>query len=556
MNRSILIVICDFLLVSLLAFSSVDINKVAQEGTTRQLNLTLSTNQPDSRQDLAAVMRLALNDEQKYRDRLLGQLIQTRTTLEQTRTNLTQTSETLEQRQAALKEREEQVRTFQKDLQAREQQAVRLQQERALLQEQFAAAQTNIQNLQQQLRTTTTEALISKEKLAATEVEVRRQQAQASALEQRLTQVAQSNQVVLSEKQQLATQLQVAEAEKRASVQQLAQMQQDLQVARDEKNQLTQHADKLADGVKVLASKSGELAEGVKVLAANSTALSDRVTTLATNSAVLNEGIRTLTTNSGFLSEGLKTLTTNAGLLTKEIRENRALTPNTIFNEFSTNRVHARFYASRTGMLGIELNRRRETEMVLASDGTNTFALCHVEDTPLTFENFAPEWERITGTLSRDTTQLTISGVSFALLDPRVVLIPLAPNQVRDLGCRPYRICPDPFKFQEAVIVGAREGYYGECKFQIDLNTPQYVKMDRNLLKGLFGKFNPSRGDLVFSKTGDLLGVMANGTYCVLLHHFKTVALLQFGQDLRPQHPESVLSQLYWVINWLPEKLR
>jgi hypothetical protein len=36
--------------------------------------------------------------------------------------------------------------------------------------------------------------------------------------------------------------------------------------------------------------------------------------------------------------------------------------------------------------------------------------------------------------------------------------------------------------------------------------------MDRNSLKLLFGKFNPSTGDLVFSESGDLLGVMANST--------------------------------------------
>ena len=56
----------------------------------------------------------------------------------------------------------------------------------------------------------------------------------------------------------------------------------------------------------------------------------------------------------------------------------------------------------------------------------------------------------------------------------------------------------DGDNLQDAVLVGAREGYYGESKFQIDLSTPNYVKMDRNSFKGLFGKFNPSRGDLVF----------------------------------------------------------
>ena len=82
MNRSILIVICDFLLVSLLAFSTVDINQVADEGVERRVKVGISTNQPDSRQDLTAVLRLALDDERKSRDQLLGQLTQTRDTLD------------------------------------------------------------------------------------------------------------------------------------------------------------------------------------------------------------------------------------------------------------------------------------------------------------------------------------------------------------------------------------------------------------------------------------------------------------------------------------------
>jgi Na+-transporting methylmalonyl-CoA/oxaloacetate decarboxylase gamma subunit len=73
MNRSILIVICDFLLVSLLAFSTVDINKTTKEGVPPQVKTTIATNQIDSRQDLAAVMRLALEQEHKGRELLLGE---------------------------------------------------------------------------------------------------------------------------------------------------------------------------------------------------------------------------------------------------------------------------------------------------------------------------------------------------------------------------------------------------------------------------------------------------------------------------------------------------
>src|SRR5205823_12573764 len=129
MNRSILIVICDFLLVSLLAFSTVDINKVAEEGTAPTVKVNIATNQPESGRDLAAVMSRALEEERKRRDLLLGELSRTR--------------------EAAV-QRERQVETFTQQLQAREQEAQRLQQQHTNLQQQFAAAQTNVQSLSQQ----------------------------------------------------------------------------------------------------------------------------------------------------------------------------------------------------------------------------------------------------------------------------------------------------------------------------------------------------------------------------------------------------------------------
>src|SRR5439155_20592618 len=110
MNRSVLIVICDFLLVSLLAFSTVDINKVADEGNPRNVKVEIATNQVDSGRDLAAVMRLALNEERKQQDLLLGELTRTRETAAQ---------------------REKQVQTVQQALQTKEQEAQKLQQQQA-----------------------------------------------------------------------------------------------------------------------------------------------------------------------------------------------------------------------------------------------------------------------------------------------------------------------------------------------------------------------------------------------------------------------------------------
>ena len=93
MNRSILIVICDFLLVSLLVFSSPDPTKINQENAQRALQTNVATNQVDSGKDMAAVMRLALEEERKSRNQLLGELTKTRGTL----TEREQQAQTLQQ---------------------------------------------------------------------------------------------------------------------------------------------------------------------------------------------------------------------------------------------------------------------------------------------------------------------------------------------------------------------------------------------------------------------------------------------------------------------------
>lgn len=477
MNRSILIVICDFLLVSLLVFSSVDINQVAEDGRTQPVATITSTNRPTSGPDLTAVMKLALADEQKRRELLLGELEKTRLTAGE--------------RQQALQASQQELQASRERLQAAQERLQATQQQEANLRQQYASAEANLATLSQQVRASSTDATMTKEKLAALEAELRKRAEDVAALQQRVTQLAQSNQMVLNEKQQLATQLQVAEVEKRHSTEQVVAMKEQVQVERAEK---------------------AKLVEGVKALATNSTQLA------------------------------------------QEIRENRPLAPNTIFEEFVANRVRAGFNAFRSGFF--DTNKRTETGAVLVTDGTNIFALCHLEDTPLTLGTPGTKWEGLTGTLTREPAEVSIRALSFHLQDPRVVFMPVGAADARRLGAKAYRISSTPYKFQEAVLVGATEGYYGECRFEIDVNTSAYVKLDRSVVRGLFGKFNPSRGDLVFSRTGELLGIMANNTYCLVIHNFDAMATFNFGPDVRAQDTGDTLAALGSVVEQMPVKLQ
>ncbi len=94
------------------------------------------------------------------------------------------------------------------------------------------------------------------------------------------------------------------------------------------------------------------------------------------------------------------------------------------------------------------------------------------------------QWNELTATVARGPAAFPIDSLSVYLYDPRIARMPVAPDAARQMGCKVYHLAQDPFKFQDAVVVGARDGYYGQCQFQIDLSTPQYLKMDHNSLKG------------------------------------------------------------------------
>jgi hypothetical protein len=78
--------------------------------------------------------------------------------------------------------------------------------------------------------------------------------------------------------------------------------------------------------------------------------------------------------------------------------------------------------------------------------------------------------------------------------------------------------------------------------------------MKSRILSGLFGEFSPSTGDLVFSKTGELLGIMANGSYCVIVDSFTPSVEVPFGSGL--EKTSEVLARMRNRVARLPERLQ
>ena len=66
----------------------------------------------------------------------------------------------------------------------------------------------------------------------------------------------------------------------------------------------------------------------------------------------------------------------------------------------------------------------------------------------------------------------------------------------------------------------------------------------------------PKRGDLVFAKTGELLGIMVNNDYCAVLKNFAPAKTIRTGSDIRNQATGALFDELIARVRAMPLKLQ
>src|SRR6185295_6975806 len=199
MNRSILIILCDFLLVTLVAFSNFEADKTDQPAA----RVPADAKTASGNQDLVGTLKLVLEDEQQTRQKLTANLQST---------------------EQALAQRDQKMKQFQADLRKSEEQVRRLGQERAALAQQASAAQASLAEAQGKLSAASTENLLSKERLTALQADLNRREQETLVLEQKLSETEKAAQSAQAEKQQLSAQLQVSETEKRLTREQVNEL--------------------------------------------------------------------------------------------------------------------------------------------------------------------------------------------------------------------------------------------------------------------------------------------------------------------------------------------
>lgn len=464
MNKTLLLIMCDFLLLNLLALTRWEKAEPPRQQQPPVPAVQDGRNPNSKDQDMVDVMKLSLEDERAQREQLAKQLQQTESTL-----------------------------------QTREQNLAQLQNERTQLSSTLTDTQRQAQELAQKVDAASKDAAVSRERLEQMQRDLEKRQAEAERQRQQLAELEKEHAAAREKIESLNVAVKVSEQEKQMLRETATTLKSQVEAERQERIKVQETTVQLAQGV-------GRVAE-------------------------------------------------QSSALTKEIRDNRPINANTLYSDFLANRVVTNFTANRSGLLGA-VNRTKETRTVFVTDGKQTYALLHVDDTPFAIREAGPDWEKVTATFSKGGYRGSAPSINFLAVDPRIVVLPVDPQQAASIGAKVYDLAADPFKFPEVVLISNGGAGYGEVSFRLDPALPHYVKVDNRLMKRLFGDFSPSRGDLVLSKTGELLGIMANNDYCVILNDFTPAKTLPTGDAVKEQHTGAIFEEFLGRLHRLPFKLQ
>lgn len=465
MNKTLLLILCDFLLLTLLALTRwEDAKPAATSGRSAATSPQAAAapaagaNASTPEQDMVAVMRLSLEDEQARRDELTRNLEQTEA-----------------QRLAAERAKAELATNLERT-------------------EKTAA------ELDQNLSASRASADAERARNAELARELAAREAEAKRREQELARTAAAEASARARAEEMAVKVGVAARENQILQEQTQTLRAAVEAERAERQRVQETTTQLAAATGQIAEKTGELA--------------------------------------------------------KEFREAQPVNANTLFESFLQRRVRARFDAARSTFLG-GVTKTPTNSTVLASDGKDTVALLHVDDTPFDLRaQSQPDWDKLILTITRGKGAVSPAKLEFASLDPRVTMVRLTPEESKRLGGEPYLLALEPFKFPEAVLISAGGAGYGELPFKIDPKNPGYVKVDNRLVRRLFGDFSPSRGDLVLSKTGELLGVMVSTDTCALITNFLPQRALPLGPDIKATPTGPILDAVAKRYQILPFALK
>ena len=517
MNKTLMLVICDFLLLSMLALARFDPPKEAATAT-----LDATTSSATAEAELIELLEESLQSELSSRQNLTE--------------DLTETRESLQQKARALAEREAALEATQTDLAASTAQAEELARSKAQIEAEQAAlaaekARLEAESTQLAARfdRTRTELEASKSQQVELVSTLGQLKAQSSVTQEKLNQTEEeliAREIALAEREAA---LKTAEADKAALQAERETLNRQLEVAQAERRLLEQNLTQEQTEKQQLQEEK-ELAF----------ARADR-----------------LTENVSQLGQGVSTLTQASEDIKKEIEAARPQTMSEIFTRFQNNRASLRFTATERGLFGAESIKTYESKSILIRDESGaTYLVTHSANSPFAFGKNANNLLAASLEVSLANRRFPVSQIGFLSADPRILFVPLPQSLVDASGLETFPLALQPERWEEAVLVKNDESNFGRTGFRRLTESERFLKMDRPALGQLFADFASSRGDLAFTKNSQFIGLLTDTEHAVVINDFLASAITRLGKGFDPEQNAATLDRLRDRLQQLPQKVR
>lgn len=523
MNKTLMLVICDFLLLSMLALARFD---PPEEKPVATLDATASSASAEA--ELISLLEESLESELESRSNLNEDLSETRQDLIEKARILAEREATLAETQKdleltaaeakALAEAKAKVEEEQRRLAAEK---AKLEADRQALANKFENTRTKLEDantervqLTQTLGQLKEESSVSKERLSQTEealiareVVLAQREAELKAAQEEATRLNQ-------EREALNQRLEVAQAER-------ALLQQSLTKEQREKEQALAHASRLTENVSELGAGMSQLGQGVTVL-----------------------------------GQGVSELAQSSETIIEEMDASRPRTMSEIFTRFQNNRATLRFTSTEQTLFGNPATRTYESKSILIADTTGNYLVTHSADTPFDFSKKPHNLLSVNLEVSLGTHTFPINQFAYHSTDPRLIYIPLPQAYVDASGLEHFQLALQPERWEEAVLVKNDESNFGRSEFRRLTSSPRFLKMERPVLGELFADFASSRGDLAFTKNSQFIGVLTDSKHAVVIDTFLASGTQRLGSAYSTESHVATMARLKDRLRKLPKDVQ
>jgi uncharacterized protein YoxC len=523
MNKTLMLVICDFLLLSMLALARFD---PPEEPKEPELDATASSATAEA--ELIELLEESLQAEQGSRENLSSDLQATRESLQEKARRLEEREAALAETLANLEKTEAEAESLAKAKAEVESKQAEIAAEREQLAQRYEATREKLQKASEErvelantLGAVKEARSVSEERLKQTEKALRDREAQLARREADLRAAQKERERLAAEQAELNKALEVAQTERRLLSENLTKEQR-------EKAQALARAERLGENVAVLGEGVTQLGQGVNQLGQGVSQIGQNVTTLAES------------------SEEIK----------KEMEAARPQTMSEIFTRFQNNRATIRFTAQERGLFGGPVERSYESRSILVQGpDENYYLVTHSNNSPFALSKSAGV-ESVNLTVSAGNERMQINQIGFLAADPRLIFIPLPKIYAENSGLATFPLALQPERWEEAVLVKNDESNFGRTEFRRLTSSARFLKMERPALGELFADFAASRGDLAFTKNSQFIGLLTDTRHAVVIDDFVASAVLNLGSRFDPETADRTVDELQDRIRQLPDEVR